>query len=285
MIVAANGAVKHTLAHDILLRGSYMSLLKHLSLLAAVAVALVTAALPSFAMSGGGCGGDCASCHSITVNEAGSLLKGIGKVTAVNQAPVRGLFEVTVEQQGNTGFAYIDYGKKHVIAGQVYDIASQKLVGGAASAAAKATVERVSPATLTTDDALVMGNPKGAAKLFVFTDPECPYCAKMHGELKKLVEMEPDLAVYVKLFPLKMHPKAYDKARVILGEKSLHLLEQAFAGQPLPAPKAKDAKKPVDDTIRFAEKVGISSTPTLVLADGRIVPGFKDAAAMRQLLH
>ena len=104
-------------------------------------------------------------------------------------------------------------------------------------------------------------------------------------ELKKLVALEPDLVVYIKLFPLKMHPHAYDKARVILGEKSLMLLEKSFAGEALPAPKARDAKKAVDDTMRFAESVGINATPTLVLPDGRILPGLQDAEAMRKLLQ
>lgn len=269
-----------------------MSFLQYLSLIArTTAVALVAFATPAFAMSAGeGCGGDCASCHSITLQEASSLLQGIGKVKSVNPAPVRGLFEVAIEQQGNTGYAYIDYGKKHIIAGQVFDIASQKLVGGPASAAAAAAADAakaqwVDPATVTTEHALVMGNPKGKKKLFVFTDPECPYCAKMHVELKKLVSLEPELAIYIKLYPLKMHPKAYDKARVILGEKSLKLLEQSFAGQPLPAPKAKDAKKPVDETIKFAEGIGIKSTPTLVLQDGRIIPGYREAMAIQQLLR
>ena len=268
-----------------------MSLLQHLSFFARTTIAIACLALstPAFAMSAGeGCGGDCASCHSITLQEATTLLKDVGKVKSVNPAPVRGLFEVAIEQQGNTGYAYIDYGKKHIIAGQVFDIASQKVVGGpatAAAAAASAPVQWVDPATVTNEHALLMGNPKGSKKLFVFTDPECPYCAKMHAELKKLVALEPDLAIYIKLYPLKMHPKAYDKARVILGQRSLKLLEQSFAGQPLPAPKGKDAKKPVDDTIKFAEGAGIKSTPTLVLQDGRIIPGFREAKAMQDMLR
>jgi len=260
--------------------------LKHLALLAGTSIAIASLALaaPAFAMAtGDGCGGDCASCHSITLQEATGLLKGIGVVKSVKPAPVRGLYEVAIEQQGQVGLAYLDYGKKHIIAGQAYDIASKQPVGSPPAAAKRQ--ERVDPTNLKTEQSLLLGNPKGKKKLFVFTDPECPFCAKMHHELKKLVALEPDLAVFIKLYPLKMHPKAYDKARVILGEKSLKLLELSFAGGALPAPKAKDAKKPVDDTMRFAESVGILSTPTLVLPDGRIVPGFRDAKAIQELLR
>lgn len=257
-----------------------MSQVKHPILLALILLAF---AAPVFAMSEG-CGGECASCHAISLQEANSILKDLGTVKSVKPAAVRGLYELTIEQQGKTGVAYLDYGKKHIISGPVYDIASRQVVG-AAPVSAKKHLERLDPATLKTGDSLVLGNPKGKKKLFVFTDPECPFCAKMHAELKKLVDLEPDLAIYIKLFPLKMHPHAYDKARVILSAKSLKLLEKSFAGEALPAPKAKDAKKPVDDTMRFAESVGIDSTPTLVLPDGRILPGAKDAKSMQELLR
>ncbi|QWV96047.1 DsbC family protein [Geomonas nitrogeniifigens] len=262
-----------------------MSFAKNLTRLFAACFTLVAIAFaaPAFAMSEG-CSGDCASCHSITLQEASGLLKEIGPVKDVKPAPVRGLYEVTFEQAGKTGVAYLDYGKKHIIAGQVFDIASRQPVGGSAQQAKTERKERLDPATLTTADALILGNPKGKKKLFVFTDPECPYCAKAHVELKKLAALEPDLAIYIKLYPLKMHPKAYDKSRVILAQGSLELLEKSFAGEPLPTATDKDARKPVEETIKFAESNGIVSTPTLVLPDGKILVGYKDAAAMRELL-
>jgi len=257
-----------------------MSPVKRLTFLTLSALFLAT---PAFAMSGGqGCGGECASCHAITLQEANTLLKDVGTVKAVQPAAVRGLYEVTLERDGKTGVAYLDYGKKHLIGGQIYQLASNQVA--AAPVAAKQP-ERIDPATLQTEHALVMGNAKGKKRLFVFTDPECPFCAKMHGELKKLVALEPELAIYIKMFPLKMHPHAYDKARVILGQKSLKLLEKSFAGEALPAPGARDAKEPVDETMRFAGSVGINSTPTLVLPDGRIVPGYRDAKSMQELLR
>jgi thiol:disulfide interchange protein DsbC len=249
--------------------------------LSAFVVSLLAFAAPSFAMSEG-CGGDCASCHTITVQEANGLLKSVGTVTAVKPAAVRGLFEVTLQREGRTATAYIDYGKKHLIGGQIFEIATGKAVGAAAPAK---QIEKIDPAKLTSDNTLLLGNPKGKKKLFVFTDPECPFCSKMHGELKKLVALEPDLAIYIKLFPLKMHPHAYDKARVILGERSLKLLEKSYEGKPLPAPGAHDAKKGVDETMRFAEGIGINATPTLILPDGRVMPGFREAKDVQQLLR
>ena len=258
-----------------------MSILKiyGISVIGAFTLAFAT---PAFAMSSDGCGGDCASCHAITVQEASGILKDVGIVKAVKPAAVRGLYEITLEKDGHTGSAYLDYGKKHIIAGSVYEIASLQTV--VAPTAVKPR-ERIDPAILQTEHSLVLGNPKGTKRLFVFTDPQCPFCARMHIELKKLVALEPDLVIYIKMFPLKMHPHAYDRARVILSGKSLKLLEESFAGEELPPPGVLTSRKPVDDTIRFAESVGINSTPTLVLPDGRIVPGFKEVKSIQELLR
>jgi thiol:disulfide interchange protein DsbC len=199
-------------------------------------------------------------------------------------AQVRGLFELTLEKDGRHATAYMDYGKKHIITGPIFDITSGRVISPLPVNAEKEPAN-VDITKVPLDNSLIMGNPKGTKKLFVFTDPECPFCVKLHAELKKLVAMEPGLTVYIKLFPLKMHPKAYDKARVILGANSLEFLERAFAGAPLPPPGTKDTAKSVDDSIRFAESVGINSTPTLILPDGRVMPGFQDAEAMRKLLR
>jgi thiol:disulfide interchange protein DsbC len=240
----------------------------------------------AFAMSGEGCGGDCASCHTLSLKEAKVILKEMGEVTSVKPAPVRGLYEITLvkAKEHITVHAYLDYGKKHLIGGQIYDLTTHQVVG-AATAQAKPQRDRLDPAGLKSEGSIVMGNPKGKKRLFVFTDPECPFCAKMHLELQKLVPLEPDLAIYIKMYPLKMHPHAYDKARVILGGRSLGLLEKSFAGGKLPAPGARDSKQALDESMRYAESVGINSTPTLVLSDGRILPGVRDAAALRKLLQ
>jgi thiol:disulfide interchange protein DsbC len=87
------------------------------------------------------------------------------------------------------------------------------------------------------------------------------------------------------MFPLKMHPAAYDKARVILGAADpVYLLNKAFAGEQLPVPGPKDAKEPVDETIKLGESLGITATPTLVLPDGTIMPGFKEAGELKKLI-
>ncbi|HEY5974986.1 MAG TPA: DsbC family protein [Geobacteraceae bacterium] len=235
------------------------------------------------AMAPEGCSGDCITCHSLSDQDAAKLLKEIGVVKSVKMAQVRGLYEVTLEKDGKQAIAYLDYGKKYLMPGPIFSLATRQVVGGAQPQ--PKPVEKVDVAKIPLAGSLIMGNAKGSKRLIVFTDPECPYCAKLHGELKKLVAAEPDLAIYIKLYPLKMHPSAYDKARVILGRNSLELLDKSFAGQSLPAASEKDRKDPVDESMKLAESFGISATPTLVLPDGRVIMGYRPFEELKGLLQ
>ena len=77
--------------------------------------------------------------------------------------------------------------------------------------------------------------------------------------MKKVVRERKDISFYIKMFPLKIHAGAYDKAKAIVCEKSLALLESAFEEKSLPAPKCKTTA--VDDNIKLAGKFGITSAP------------------------
>jgi len=226
---------------------------------------------------------NCAACHSLTKEEAGSILKDLGTVKDLKLSPIKGLYEVTIQHDNRQAVIYLDFGKKLVAPGPVFDIAAKRSLTPPPvelpKILSKAELDKIPVA-----DSIVMGNPVGKKRMFVFTDPDCPFCSRLHAELKKLVAMEPDLAIYIKMFPLKMHPGAYDKARVILGSKSLEVLDKAFAGEKLPAPGDKDGKEPVDETIKLGESLGINGTPAIVMPDGELISGARNAEALRELL-
>ncbi len=100
--------------------------------------------------------------------------------------------------------------------------------------------------------------------------------------MKQVTDQRKDIVFYIKLFPLKNHPEAYQKSKSIVCEKSLALLEEAFEKKPIPKPKCETSV--VDENIILAEKQGITSVPSLVLPDGRIFPGYKDAKSLIQLI-
>lgn len=243
---------------------------------------------PLFAMDKGGHRNDCASCHTLSVKEASELLKATGgTVKSIKQAPVEGMFELLMEKDGRQGLIYIDYAKKRLVQGFIIDLPTMQPV---TAHAPQELPQQKQPTSLDTktiplENSIVMGNPKGAKKLYVFTDPDCPYCRKFHAELKALATTAPDVAIYIIPFPLAMHPGAYDKSRAILETQNLNVLDNAFEGKEVPKPSKDASKARIDANIKFGNANGITGTPTFVLPDGKIVVGGRDAESLKKMLE
>ena len=255
-------------------------------LLTALAVSFIIAS-SSFAMAKEGCGGECTTCHTLTEKDASALLSKIGATAkSVKQSPSKGLFEVLAEKDGNQGVIFIDYGKKHLLQGVIVSLDTlQPVSAHAKDLPQPRQITSIDVSTIPTDKAVVMGNAKGSKKIYVFTDPDCPYCRKGHLELKKLAALAPDVAIYIMLDPLPMHPGAYDKARTIFETKSLELMDKAFDGKEVPKPSKASSKTAIDEIIKFANANGISGTPTMVMPDGKIELGMRDAESLKKMLE
>jgi thiol:disulfide interchange protein DsbC len=96
--------------------------------------------------------------------------------------------------------------------------------------------------------------------------------------MKKVLEERKDIAFYIKLYPLPMHKDAYGKAKTVVCKKSLKLLEDAFAKKSIPPAKCKTSV--LDDNLKLGEKLGIRGTPAIIMPNGMIIPGYKDALSL-----
>jgi thiol:disulfide interchange protein DsbC len=247
-----------------------------------VAASVLLSPVASVGYDKGVSGKDCRECHTLTAEEAAKLLSGIvEKVTGVTEAQPKGLWAVDVEGGGRKGVVYVDFSKKYLISGNVLELATRENL----TQAHVIEKNRVDVSKIPLDDAVVFGKRDAKNRIIVFDDPECPYCIKLHAEVKKVVEQRDDVAFFIKMFPLAMHPKAKDKAKAILcdKEKAAQLLEDSFAGKELPAAACESNQ--VEENIKLAGQLGIGSTPTLVFPDGRVMPGFRPADKILEALE
>ncbi len=243
--------------------------------------------LDGSAIAFGGCEENCQKCHSLEQKEVHGILEKMNapdaKVLGIKMSPVRGLWEVSLEDKGKRGVIYVGFSKKYVMPGPIYEVETASDKTQESLGAANEPAERyVDVARIPVNDALVMGEKDARFRVIVFTDPDCPFCSKLHKELKKVISERKDIAFYLMLMPLKLHPDAYWKSQSILCVKSMQRLEDNFQKKPIPRPDCET--KAVDETLKLGEELGISGTPTMILPDGLVVIGGRDAEKIKDLI-
>jgi len=217
-----------------------------------------------------GCGGDCKDCHKLEKKDAEKILRKVlpaGNVLDVKLSPIGGLWQLDVEAGGKRGSLYLDFSQKHLINGQIIPLEAMK----------------VNFSKVPLKDAIVMGPKTAKKKVVVFTDPDCPFCKKLHEEIKQVLAMRTDVAFYIMPFPLPMHKDAYKKVQAILCEKSLALLDDAFAGKTLTEPACPNEL--VEKNIALAKELGFSGTPMLVRDDGTVLSGYRPAEQLSEWIN
>jgi thiol:disulfide interchange protein DsbC len=221
-----------------------------------------------------GCDANCKKCHTLTIQEVKNIFAKLNKggspaqITGVTDAPSKGLWQINILNEGQKGVLYIDYAKRNLIAGALLPI--DKLLAMVPDQAAEQKQKKNLSRAL--KDTLLMGSPNAAKKIIVFTDPDCPFCGKLHDEMKKVIAKRQDIAFYLKLFPLKsVHPDAERKSKSIMCQKSLSLLDDAYKGRQIPDPSCKSGL--ISGNIKLAEELGIKAVPTLIFPDGRVKTG------------
>ncbi|MBA4373245.1 MAG: protein-disulfide isomerase [Thermodesulfovibrio sp.] len=216
----------------------------------------------------------CTKCHTLNADQAKDVLKEIVpdiKILEVKDGPVSGLWEVAMESGNKKGIMYIDYSKKNLIAGNIFGIKTKTNF----TQVSYEKINKIDVSSIPLGNALVMGDKNAKNKVIVFSDPDCPYCGKLHEQMKIVLTKRKDIAFYVMLFPLPMHQDAGRKSKTIMCENSVSLLEDAFAKKKIADPKCDT--KAIDENIKLAEKLGISGTPNIIFPDGKQIPGAVDA--------
>lgn len=187
-------------------------------------------------------------------------------INEIKPAEVDGLYEVTAGKN----ILYVDKDVKYLFVGGIYDLADNKNL----TEARLRELNRVEFGSLPFDNAIKIGN--GERKIAIFYDPDCPYCRNQYQELKKA-----GITAYIFLYPLPMHPKAYDKSVDIWCAKDkVKTLEYWMSGKA--TGKIKSCDTPINKNIELAEELQITATPTMILDTGEVIAGFVSALDLRK---
>jgi len=180
----------------------------------------------------------------------------------IAKTPYFGLYEVQFDDQ----LVYTDAKVTYVLVGSIFDAATKKNL----TEAKQREYSRVGFDSLPLDIAFKKVKGDGSRKLVVFADPDCPFCARLEKELRAI----DNVTIYTFLFPIdQLHPDAARKAKMIwCAVDPAKAWDQLYESGALPK-NGGDCDNPVAAIRELAKKLRVTATPTLVFADGTVIPG------------
>ena len=194
------------------------------------------------------------------------------------QSAIPGYFRVLVE---NGPTLYVATEGSHFFDGDVYQIGPSGFID---VEDLRFTAERKRwIANINTGDMIVF-SPKGEklAIINVFTDIDCGYCRKMHREIDKLNAY--GIEVRYLAYPRSgIDSEGYRKmVTAWCAPDRKDALTRMKRGENMPIALCSD--NPVNEHFALGRKVGVSGTPSVVLMDGSMIPGYQPADALAEQL-
>jgi thiol:disulfide interchange protein DsbC len=184
------------------------------------------------------------------------------EISHIAKSGYLGLYEVMLGDQ----LIYTDPKVTYVFVGSIYDTTTKQNLTEAQSR----KLNRVAVNKLPLDLAFKRVKGDGSRTIYLFSDADCPFCHRLEKEMQGL----DNVTIYTFLFPIdQLHPDAARKSKILwCAPDRAKAWDAYFASGKLPDNKG-DCGDPVAKTQVLGASLHINATPTLIFADGTMIPG------------
>jgi|TARA_B110000483_G_scaffold233751_1_gene302900 thiol:disulfide interchange protein DsbC len=200
------------------------------------------------------------------------------QIVDITETPLSNIYRVEL----STGeMLYADAAGDYLFAGDMYKTSAAGLMNLSAGTRSERTVELIAAVP---EDEMIIFTPETAtlATITVFTDVDCTYCRKLHGDIEALLAR--GVQIRYMAYPRGgASADSYDKMISVWCSDDRHKsLAQAKNGQNLPT---RGCENPVLKHHAMGNQLGITGTPALVMPDGTLVPGYMDVDRLTAMLN
>lgn len=194
------------------------------------------------------------------------------KFASVTASPIAGVYEVVAGKN----LMYTDVAGKYFLFGSIFDMEA----GTDLSADRRAALTAVDVKSLPIEDALVFVKGNGTHKIYVFSDPDCPYCKRAEQEL---TQFHGDITIYTFMMPLtSLHPNAETISESIWcsSDRNQAWLDYMLNGK---VPDQRNCDNPIQRNKQLGSSLNINGTPTFIDEDGKVLPGAPSADQLARM--
>lgn len=212
---------------------------------------------------------------------ASALSKATGSpitVTRVSATPASELLEVGLS---NGMTLYTTPSGDHFVVGDLYAVQATGLVNLAEQ---KRETERKAVIDAVALDDMVVFSPEGDTRdyITVFTDVTCFYCQKLHKEVDDLNRR----GIEVRYLAYPRAGLDSDGAKKLAtawcADDQQETLTKLKAGVSLPMNACAEA--PIAAQYQLGSQLGVRGTPAIITSAGEMIPGYRSAADLEQIL-
>lgn len=192
---------------------------------------------------------------------------------AISETPIENLLMVQI----NGDIVYATADGRYLIQGRVVDMETREdLTEGA-----KAEVRKDLLASVDAAKQITFSPKKPAYDLMVFTDIDCGYCRKLHAQMDEYNEQ--GIAIHYMAFPRAgIGSRSYEKAVSVwcAGDPRAAMTQAKLGAEPDPA----RCDNPIAEQYQLGLDLGVSGTPSLLTAEGQMIPGYVPPEQLRERL-
>ncbi|MHA3053933.1 DsbC family protein [Acinetobacter sp. ANC 4633] len=192
---------------------------------------------------------------------------------SIQPTPIKDIYEVYMDGE----IVYTNDEARYFFIGNLVDLKNQVSL----TEQRQQELTKIDVKTLPLNQAIKHVKGNGKRVLYIFSDPDCPYCHALEEELKQV----DNVTVYLFLYPLtNLHPNAGAMAQKIWCSKDKYSAwENYVLDRKEPSDKA-SCTAPIQKNLELGEKLRIDGTPTFFLKDGQRISGARSANDINKLL-
>ena len=195
------------------------------------------------------------------------------KIEVLKRVPSLQLYEITIGDQ----IFYVDEKAKYFFSGHLFDLKNEKNLTEERLQEIR-SARKVDINSLPLEHAIQEVKGNGEHKLVIFSDPNCGYCKRLE---KELIHIN-NVTIYTFLYPILKGSKRISEAIWCSDDKLKSWNNFMINGT---TPTGKECNAPIDALLRTGKQHGFNSTPTIVFANGKTVPGMISAEIIEKKLN
>lgn len=195
------------------------------------------------------------------------------QVQSVQTTPVPNIYEVYMDGQ----IVYTNDDARYFFLGNLVDLKNKVNL----TSDRQQELTKIDVKTLPLQQAIKHVKGNGKRVMYLFSDPDCPYCQALEKELQQV----DNVTIYLFLFPLtSLHPNAEKIATQIWCSKTPYQTWENYVLNRTQPNASKSCDTPIQKNLELGQKLNVNGTPTFFLQNGYRISGARSASDLNQLL-